>query len=351
DVKRDEKLWFEDGTVVLIAGEDDARVAFRVYKGILERASPVFKDLFSAARPSDEEFIDDCPAVKLTDSPGELRSFLTRLIWPGLGQKKTISFAPLANVARLAHKYQADEMARAAIGRIESIFSPSKGHWIDFEHTWEEYLAQARSQCGVQFTVEDAVEAVNLARLFDRPLMLPLALYICCLEDPIRLRDGIQREDGVLERLSDEDWVRCVTAQPKLLLQCRDSVVQTFLHDSLSTQSTCFGLGICMGVTVSSMQSVLKGYMRRPGPPELSRAFTCIDNSLNRNPVAVGYRDSETHACTNCWYGDSEATPIHYRRALAEVTGVVQIVTVLRTVRCSTVYVVTPPLFPTYFSM
>ena len=70
-LKRDEEIWFEDGNIIVIA-ED---TAFRLYRGILSAASPVFKDLFSVPQPADAETMDGCPVVHLADSATDLRHF------------------------------------------------------------------------------------------------------------------------------------------------------------------------------------------------------------------------------------------------------------------------------------
>ena len=41
--RRDNEFWFDDGTVILVAGD----VEFRVYKGILSSHSAVFTDIFA----------------------------------------------------------------------------------------------------------------------------------------------------------------------------------------------------------------------------------------------------------------------------------------------------------------
>ena len=73
----DPTVWYEDGNIVLVAGS----TAFRLYKGILASVSPVFRDMFSLAKPEDGPgseggTIDGCPVVHLTDSAKDLRWFL-----------------------------------------------------------------------------------------------------------------------------------------------------------------------------------------------------------------------------------------------------------------------------------
>ncbi|OJT03565.1 hypothetical protein TRAPUB_5741 [Trametes pubescens] len=223
---RNKELWFDDGNIVLLTGdgtaESEPTAAFRLYKGVLARASPVFGDLFASAPPDDAEgeSFDDCPAVRLTDSPLELGHFLRVLFQAGTTPlrlefaRQRYPFAKLAAIARIAHKYQADTVATDALDRIEQFFLPRTKHWVNFVHPWDECLAKAQVRYALTLAPEDAVQAVNLAHLFDKPLMLPLALYMCCLLGPLKLRNGVQREDGALEKLSDEDFVRCMDAIP-----------------------------------------------------------------------------------------------------------------------------------------
>ena len=56
-------MWFEDGNVILVA----QGIGFRVYKGALGRASEVFGDMFTLAKPSDPNTVEGCPVVELSD--------------------------------------------------------------------------------------------------------------------------------------------------------------------------------------------------------------------------------------------------------------------------------------------
>lgn len=75
-LKRSDEFWIEDGNIVLIAGE----TAFRVYRGLLALQSTVFADLFASSSPSAEERYDDCPVIRLTDSPQDLAHLLRALL-------------------------------------------------------------------------------------------------------------------------------------------------------------------------------------------------------------------------------------------------------------------------------
>ena len=82
-IQKDEKLWFEDGNIVLFAGD----FQFRVYGGILAKLSPVFRDMFSVPQPLNESLHNTpYPVVHLTDSPHDLRQIL-RIYMPNAKSK------------------------------------------------------------------------------------------------------------------------------------------------------------------------------------------------------------------------------------------------------------------------
>ena len=56
-------------------------VDFRVHKPVLAMASSVFKDIFSLPQPSDSEFDDEFPVVKLPED-SELLQSLFSIIYP-----------------------------------------------------------------------------------------------------------------------------------------------------------------------------------------------------------------------------------------------------------------------------
>ena len=70
------EFWFEDGNLVLVAGE----TAFRIYRGLLSVQSQVFEDLFASASSSTDELFAGCPVVYLSDSPGDLVHLLRVLL-------------------------------------------------------------------------------------------------------------------------------------------------------------------------------------------------------------------------------------------------------------------------------
>ena len=80
-LKRDADFWFDDGNVIVVAGN----TGFRLYRGWLAAESPVFYDMFSINQPRFEDLRSDetsngCPIVYVTDSAAEFRSLMSTLI-------------------------------------------------------------------------------------------------------------------------------------------------------------------------------------------------------------------------------------------------------------------------------
>jgi hypothetical protein len=73
--RRVEKLWFRDGTLVLVTDT----LLFRVYSGLLAQESPIFDDMVRLPQPADEETIEGCPVVRLSDNGRDVEYFLKAL--------------------------------------------------------------------------------------------------------------------------------------------------------------------------------------------------------------------------------------------------------------------------------
>ena len=78
--KLDDKYWFEDGNILLIAQD----VEFRVYRGLLTSASHVFRDILSIPQQSPYAADEDTPGVPLvhlSDHPNDVRTLFEYFIF------------------------------------------------------------------------------------------------------------------------------------------------------------------------------------------------------------------------------------------------------------------------------
>ncbi|KAI0648600.1 hypothetical protein C8Q79DRAFT_903734 [Trametes meyenii] len=210
-MKQDADFWFEDGSVVIVA-ED---TGFRVHRSLLARVSSVFQDTFSIPQPPDAHAHQGVPALELQDSAHDMKCLLYA-IYDGrkyLGDMEPhIPFVILSAHIRLGHKYDIPEIVDQAVGRLETYFTTDLETWAHNEHI------SLDSHLPFDFSdrmIADVFETVNLARLIERPTLLPAALYFCCQQEPDDLLLGIPRADpghsgdAAVMRLNDDDARRC----------------------------------------------------------------------------------------------------------------------------------------------
>ena len=76
DFKRHERFWFDDGNIILVAGD----VGFKIFRGLLAAHSAIFADMLVSSSASKDEVHDGCPLVSLSETPQELAHFLTVFI-------------------------------------------------------------------------------------------------------------------------------------------------------------------------------------------------------------------------------------------------------------------------------
>ena len=92
------------------------------------------------------------------------------------------------------------------------------------------YLTFDKIPSTTSFRPVHAIGAINLARLTGTTSILPCAFYHCCTLGGAVV-DGWKREDGSVERLSDEDLKRCINGRDGLSRLIADEVAE-LLGDS-----------------------------------------------------------------------------------------------------------------------
>ncbi|OBZ75019.1 hypothetical protein A0H81_05172 [Grifola frondosa] len=214
DVKRDEDLWFHDGSIVIVAGD----TAFRVYQGLLMKQSEIFRDLFSMPQPVVVETMDGCPVVKVSDSPKDMKYLLEAIHSLGFfDPKKTLKFVAISALIRLGHKYAIEHLVDQALSLLKTEYPTSLTSWLVRWH--KDYACKEDM---------DPIEVVYLARLTQTSSLLPTALYRCCQLES-RLVEGTHRPDGTHVQLTADDLKRCmagktilVQEQVRVMLGCFD---------------------------------------------------------------------------------------------------------------------------------
>ncbi|GBE89301.1 hypothetical protein SCP_1503090 [Sparassis crispa] len=235
---QDTEFWFADGNIVLIAGD----TAFRVHQGVLARHSDIFRDLFIVPQPVEQDMLFNCPLVRLSDSPSDLR-YLLRLLYDGRRyhlSRDNVKVEEAVALVRLAQKYEIDDLREEGLAKMKSIFTD------DFE-AW-----RASSFC---VSRADAVAAVNLARLTGTLSMLPIALYYCSTFSPSEIIRGVPRADGTVEELSAEDVGRYIDGRVGLSTVGIVGFIGLFSQTSpdCSSSLTCEGAAKCVQKNVLNL--------------------------------------------------------------------------------------------------
>ncbi|KAL1938144.1 hypothetical protein VTO73DRAFT_11973 [Trametes versicolor] len=225
--QHDEEFWYDDGTIILIAGN----VEFRVYKGILAEHSPVFSDMFSLPQPPQGAVTPGdppCPVVHVSDSPEDLRHVL-RVYMP---KSDPSPFSPdeptfdaISATIRLGHKYQMSRLVEHSLDYLKQYYTD------DFD-TWTANDAPGPPE----FVARHAIGVVNLARLTGETSILPTAFLSCCSLGA-DIVDGLVREDGTREHLSMADLGLCFVAKAQLVQEAFENAINV-LAPPVSAQCT-----------------------------------------------------------------------------------------------------------------
>ncbi|KAH9937901.1 uncharacterized protein BXZ73DRAFT_25903, partial [Epithele typhae] len=217
-----EDLWYEDGTIILIAGT----AAFCIQKGVLITLSPIFRDILALPNSPNNDTMEGRVVAHIADSGLDMTNFLRAVFRPGykslVRDTQQVSFPDLASILRMAHKYEVPEAVAIAVDRLSqrfcAPFHTSLGRQVDWDDV-QKHLDTAHAS--VAFDPADAFEALNLMRCINAaagPSRFPeralaVALFYCCVaveQNPRLVRSGAPRADGTVEELSDADLERCV---------------------------------------------------------------------------------------------------------------------------------------------
>ena len=113
-------------------------------------------------------------------------------------------------VARLAHKYEMDELLRQAMACFKAYYTSRFDVWDK-----QGQLGDVPFDLCERDTPFYAIGVINLARLTDNISMLPLAFYDCCSLGG-RVMQGWTHPDGTVEHLSPEDLERFIDGSTAL---------------------------------------------------------------------------------------------------------------------------------------
>ncbi|KAM5544034.1 hypothetical protein V8D89_002220, partial [Ganoderma adspersum] len=178
------RLWFDDGSVVLVA----ERTAFRVHASLLSRHSPPLKKLFAIPRSSKgEHMMDGCPVFHLSDTAADLDHFL-QLIYDT--PRYALDSTPLSPALTTYGAGATPKSLPLPCNPLREVVKPTFARlsaYIRLGYKYEIFSlvddALRKGERDVPFTFSenpaaDAIDTVNLARMVGKPSLLPLALYL-----------------------------------------------------------------------------------------------------------------------------------------------------------------------------
>ncbi|KAI1795355.1 hypothetical protein LXA43DRAFT_38544 [Ganoderma leucocontextum] len=209
NIKRHPEFWLNDGNLILVANRD---TAFRIYTGLLASQSEIFANMFAVASSSADETYEGCPVVPVYDTPVEFAHFLRVLIpresrsFHRTPRAAPFTFDQVAAVVRLTQKYDLPDIRDQALELLEEHAFPTHAPRAPETHPHPTLVVKDNN----------AIGAVNIARLVDKPSLLLPALHRCVTLGSAVL-DGWTRDDGYVEHLSLVDLKLCMDAHPALL--------------------------------------------------------------------------------------------------------------------------------------
>jgi len=166
--------------------------------------------------------------VELADSAEDVRNLLAALY----DSKRFLAFAEvppplIMSLIRLGHNYEIDEIRDFALLELQKLYPAAFNAWT------------RKITCAPAY----AIPAVNLARLTEEHSILPLALYDCSARlDVYALLAGTSRADGTIDKLSDEDIIRCLQGKELLRKHLIDATTRFF---GMSPCAECESKGAC----------------------------------------------------------------------------------------------------------
>lgn len=227
--------YHKDGDLVVAAGPLPNSTAFRVHMHVLQEHSGVFKDHLAHV-PPEEGLVkfDNCPVMTVVDHANDMAILLSALYKGPIffeDDKKLPVLTALALVD-LAAKYQMPTITQLAMPHLQFRFPTTFNGWWGEDSEFE--------------PLEAALSAVVLARKLGFPAILPAALYDVC-QLPVKIiLHGYHREDGRIDKLSDEDIERVFEGKEKLMKL--NAQTNMWVLDIKKPSTSCKTRNICLPV-------------------------------------------------------------------------------------------------------
>ncbi|KAL1677260.1 hypothetical protein EV122DRAFT_291298 [Schizophyllum commune] len=158
-IKRSEKIWFDDGNLVVQAEQTQ----FRVHKGVLAKHSIFFRDLKDVPQPDTADTsVDGCPVVVLQDE-AEAVEYMLVVIYDTAYAGRFRTLKELSWALQMGHKYLVPALFNNAAERLQVYFPCALKDWHSGVDELELHEYEAYYDC-VIFEFYDVVKRVGLHR-------------------------------------------------------------------------------------------------------------------------------------------------------------------------------------------
>jgi hypothetical protein len=212
-------LWYDDGSVVLKAGDD----FFRVHSSILSQKSPVFATLLLQSQAENTETHEGCPMVTMDDDAEELRQLLLTIYELSYFEDNAQYFVYLRAILRLSTKYEIPRLRDLALRRLKRGVPTTLASFDDPGLQDDRASAQ-----------RNVLAVINLARETNCLELLPCAYYYCSRLPTSTIFEG---DGGVV--LALPDVTACILGKDQLLNMQRQTT-HPFLY---TLPQRAFGFG------------------------------------------------------------------------------------------------------------
>ncbi|KAJ6500870.1 hypothetical protein C8R45DRAFT_82677 [Mycena sanguinolenta] len=271
---RVEELWFEDGGLVVQAGQS----LFRVSRGVLAARSSVFKDMLVFTQPPDAETIDGCPVVRLPDSAEDVTCLFRAIFDSSFFEPHPykVSFGSVLSIARLSHKYSVDYLLRRALMHLSYEFPTTLA-------AFDTPRIRSTDLQDIMLTpnsIPAHLAVVQLAKQVNALWLLPLAFYGLATGDEEMIHDCLQCTafDTHPAKLSGDSQILLLTFSLRLSRIEHDAL--DFLH--CTDEDTCTGGNKCSRARLRA----------------IAQARDHMSSSLDPNPLEIS-----KHYCPEIWSG------------------------------------------------
>ncbi|KAJ7142128.1 hypothetical protein C8R43DRAFT_1131111 [Mycena crocata] len=245
-------LWFEDGNIVIQAGNSQ----FRVFRGILAGQSSVFRDMLSFPQPADSEIVDGCSLVRLPDSQIDVTVFLKAIFEP----RFFMPFPAPTNFdtvigCLLSDKYEVDYLRSRSLVHLSSRYLTQLSGLDDADQRNASVLKIPSWSLPVSWV--HRIVVIQLARELGCPWILPFAFYSLSTVFPdlgsVVFYDVVH--NGVSVSLSPQDQQVFLQGHH---IQCRRAVtdILAFLLDPSDIQG-CSNPDECPGIRLEAYRDTL----------------------------------------------------------------------------------------------